>query len=185
MVFKILYIFSCTLNEKPYNLEKTITKDTLKNELFSGGRPAVEILFHRYGGMLFSYIQQFVPSRAEAEEQLVSIFARLAPRMESAFESSLSVYCWLQIEARKIILENRSNGHDLLSPQESSPAENEKKVYYFSLLEDASPEQQWVFKELFVEGRQREELALVLNRDAAYVGDVLRECMIIIRKKLA
>lgn len=157
-------------------MEKTITKDTLKDELFSGGRPAVEILYNRYGGMLFSYIQQFVPSRAEAEDLLVNIFALLASRLESAFESSLSVYCWLQIEARKIILESRPNGHGHISNQ---------KVYYFSLLEDASAEHQQVFKELFVNGRQREELALAMNKDVAYIGDILRECMIIIRKRLA
>jgi len=166
-------------------VEKTITKDTLKDELFSGGRPAVEILYNRYGGMLFSYIQQFVPSRAEAEDLLVSIFATLASRLESAFESSLSVYCWLQIEARKIILENRPNGHGRIFPQETGAEESEKKVYYFSLLEDASPEHRRVFSELFVNGRQREELALAMNRDAAYIGDILRECMIIIRKRLA
>jgi DNA-directed RNA polymerase specialized sigma24 family protein len=166
-------------------VEKTITKDILKDELFSGGRPAAEVLFDRYGGMLFSYIQQFVPSRAEAEDLLVNIFSRLASRLEAAFESSLSIYCWLQIEARKIILESRPNVHSRISPQEPDTRQSERKVYYSSLLEDASPEHQWVFKELFVSGRQREELALAMNRDVAYIGDILRECMIIIRKKLA
>jgi len=166
-------------------VEKTITKDILKDEMFSGGHHAVEILYNRYGGMLFSYIQQFVPSRAEAEDLLVSIFARLASRVESAFESSLSVYCWLQIEARKIILESRPSGHGRISPQVTGVEESEKKVYYFSLLGDASPEHQQVFKELFVNGRQREELALAMNKDVAYIGDILRECMIIIRKGLA
>ena len=166
-------------------MEKTITKDILKDELFSGGRPAAEVLFDRYGGMLFSYVQQFVPSRAEAEDLLVNIFSRLASRLEAAFESSLSIYCWLQIEARMIILENRPNGHSHNFPQGPDLKESDKKMYYSSLLENASPEHQWVFKELFVNGRQREELALAMNKDAAYVGDILRECMIIIRKKLA
>lgn len=166
-------------------MEKTITKDILKDELFSGGRPAAEVLFNRYGGMLFSYIQQFVPSRTEAEELLVSIFSRLNSRLEAAFESSLSVYCWLQIEARKIILENREGEEGRIFPKESVQGESEKKRFYFSLLEDASPEHQWVFRELFVNGRQREELAIEMNKDATYVGDILRECMLIIRKKLA
>ncbi|HVV05274.1 MAG TPA: hypothetical protein VHC96_13680 [Puia sp.] len=165
-------------------MEKTIVNNTLKDELFSGGRPAVEILFNRYGGMLFSYIQQFVPCVAEAEDLLVSIFSRLAGRLEAAFESNLSVYCWLQIEARKIILENRTDGHGRISPQDLYTGATEGKSYYSSLLEDASPEHQWVFKELFVNGRQREELALAMNKDEAYIGDILLECMIIIRKKL-
>jgi len=72
-------------------LEKAITKDILRDELFSGGKPAAELLYNRYGGMLFSYIRQFVPSRTEAENLLVNIFSRLASRLETAFESSLSV----------------------------------------------------------------------------------------------
>jgi hypothetical protein len=161
-------------------VEKTIKKDLLEKELFSGESPAAEVLFNRYGGMLFSYIQQFVPSIPEAESLLVSIFSKLATRLEEAFESSLSVYCWLQIEARNIILEYRQQGSGYISPRESI----EKKIYFFSLLEDASPEQQWVFRELFVHGRRREELALEVNKDATYIGDILRQCMLIIRKKL-
>ena len=163
---------------------ETITKDILKDELFSGGRPAGEILFNRYGGMLFSYIQQFVPSRPEAETLLVSIFSRLTSQLEAAFESSLSIYCWLQIEARKIILEHRQMESGYVFPKESEAPQGQHKVYYFSLLEDASSEHQWVFRELFVNGRKREELAVVLNKDVAYIGEILRECMLIIRKKL-
>lgn len=169
-------------SKKPFNLEKTITKDILRDELFSGGKPPAELLYNRYGGMLFSYIQQFVPSRMEAENLLVSIFSRLASRLEAAFESSLSVYCWLQIEARKIILEYRGQQVGNVFPKESGPGE--MKTYYFSLLEDATAEHQWVFRELFINGREREDLAKELNRELAYVGDLLRECMLIIRKKL-
>ena len=150
--------------------------------MFSGGKPAAELLYNRYGGMLFSYIQQFVPSRAEAENLLVNIFSRLASRLETAFESSLSVYCWLQIEARKIILEQR--GQETRNVFSKAPGPGEMKAYYFSLLEDASPEHRWVFRELFINGRQREELAGEVNKDLAYIGDLLRECMHIIGKKL-
>lgn len=132
--------------------------------------------------MLFSYIRQFVPSRTEAENLLVNIFSRLASRLETAFESSLSVYCWLQVEARKIILEHRGQetGNVL-----SGSGTGEMRTYYLSLLESASPEHRWVFRELFINGRQREELALEVNRDQAYIGDLLRECMLIIGKKLS
>ena len=163
-------------------MEKAITKDILRDELFSGGKPAAELLYNRYGGMLFSYIRQFVPSRTEAENLLVNIFSRLASRLETAFESSLSVYCWPQVEARKIILEHRGQetGNVL-----SGSGTGEMRTYYLSLLESASPEHRWVFRELFINGRQREELALEVNRDQAYIGDLLRECMLIIGKKLS
>jgi len=164
-------------------LENTITKDILKDELFFSGKPAAELLYNRYGGMLFSYIQQFVSSRLEAEDLLVKIFSRVCSQLEVAFSSSLSFYCWLQIEARKIILEHLPQEIDIVFPGQSKSS-GEVRTYYFSLLEDASPEHQWVFRELFLHGRQREELARQVNRDLAYIGDVLRECMLIIRKKL-
>ena len=169
-------------------MEKTITKDILRDELLSGDRPAAEVLFHRYGGMLFSYIQQFVPSRTEAENLLVSVFSRLASQLETAFESHLSIYCWLQIETRKIILEHRRKAGGQqpggqIFPKESAAGRDNS--YYFSLLENASSEHQWVFRELFVNGRQREELAREVNKEPAYIGELLKECMLIIRKKLA
>jgi len=152
-------------------VEKTITKDVLRNELFSGGKPPAELLYNRYAGMLFSYVQQFVPGRAEAESLLVNIFTRLASRLDAAFESSLSVYCWLQIEARKIILERcRQGGVDVVSGRWG--------------LEDASSEHRWVFRELFIHGRQREELAREAGMDQAYIEDLLKGCMQMIRKKL-
>lgn len=153
--------------------------------MFSGDKPPAELLYNRYGGMLFSYIQQFVSSRTEAENLLVSVFTRLATRLEAAFESSLSVYCWLQIETRKIILEHRGQDSEGVISSVSGPGSpGDNKTFYFSLLQDASPEHRWVFRELFIQGRQREELARELSKDQAYIEELLRECMQIIRKKL-
>jgi DNA-directed RNA polymerase specialized sigma24 family protein len=160
-------------------LEKAITKDILRDELFSGDKSPAELLYNRYGGMLFGYVEQFISCPAEAESLLVNIFTRLSPRLDEAFESSLSVYCWLQIEARKIILEHREqygSGADVTS--------GESKAYYLSLLKDASSEHRWVFRELFIHGRQREELAREAGRDQAYVEDLLKDCMQMIRKRL-
>jgi len=161
-------------------LEKSITKDVLRDELLCGDKPPAELLYNRYGGMLFSYIQQFVSSRTEAENLLVNIVARLACRLDTAFQSSLSVYCWLQIEARKIILEWR--GGDVMPG--GAEDYSESKAYYFALLEEASPEHRWVFRELFIHGRQREELAREVSKEQAYIDDLLRGCMQIIRKRL-
>jgi len=152
-------------------LEQTITKDILKNKLYSGEQPAADLLYTCYGGMLFSYILQFVPDRREGEDLLVNIFSRLATRLQEACDSNLSIYCWLQIEARKIILE-----HPFVAGQEN--------VYYFSLLNEATQEHRWVFKELFLHGRQKEEVALQVGKEPAYIGGLLRECLLIIRKKL-
>jgi hypothetical protein len=159
-------------------LEKSITKDILKNELYAGQRPAVELLYTRYSGMLFSYILQFVPGRAEAGSLLVDIFSTLTPRLQTAFDSSLSVYCWLQVEARKIILEYVHGGGG------ASGANGTKKAYYASLLEEMSPEHQWVFRELFIYGKKKEELAAQSGKDLAYISGVLRECLLVIRKNL-
>ena len=167
-------------------MENTITKDILRNELYAGQRPAIELLYSRYGGMLFSYILQFVPDRSEAGTLLVEIFSRLMPQLQEAFDSNLSIYCWLQVEARKIILERRTGDHEGRPVhQEQIPfTGGQGKTYYFSLLEEASPEQQWVFRELFIYGRSKEELALSSGRDMAYISRLLRECLLIIRKNL-
>ena len=156
-------------------MEKTITKDILKNELYSGERPAAELLYSRYGGMLYSYLLQFVPDRGAAEDMLVNVFSRLAARLPEAMDSNLSIYCWLQVEARKIILE-----HAL--PDRKANGEN--KAYYFALLAEASPEHQWVFRELFLYGRKKEELAAQAGKDSDYITALLRECLLTIRKKL-
>jgi DNA-directed RNA polymerase specialized sigma24 family protein len=167
-------------------LEKTITKDILKNKLYSGQQPAMELLYSRYSAMLFSYILQFVPDKAEAEYLLIDIFSRLTPKLQQACDSSLSIYCWLQVEARKIILEyNRSQGSEGMSVLEPMHVvDGRSKVNYFSLLQDASPEHQWVFRELFINGREKEELARQAGMDLAYIGRLLKESLLIIREKL-
>lgn len=168
-------------------MEKTITKDVLKNKLYSGAGPAIEFLYSRYSAMLFSYVLQFIPLKEEAEDLLADIFSRLTYRLQEACNSSLSVYCWLQVEARKIILEyNKQKGNEHASL--SGPLNfiyGPDEAYYFALLQEASPEHQWVFRELFLNGRQREELAQQLRKDKAYIDTILLESLVIIRNKLA
>jgi len=167
-------------------LERTIAKDILKNELYSGQQPAAELLYTRYSGMLFSFVLQFVPERTEAGNLLVDIFSRLTPRLQQAFESRLSIYCWLQVEARKIIVEYlRSVDDGRASGIGSLPfGDDSDESYYFSLLQGASTEQQWVFRELFIYGRERAELAMCSGLDLSDIDRLLRECLLIIRKNL-
>src|ERR1700761_4236626 len=97
---------------EPYILETTITKAILKHKLYSGIQPAIELLYGRYGGMLYSFVLQFIPDRKEAEDLLVNIFQKLTTQLQDACQSPLSVYCWMQVEARKIILDySRSRQH--------------------------------------------------------------------------
>lgn len=165
-------------------MEQT-TKDILKNELYAGQLPAVELLYTRYSGMLFSYILQFIPVRAEAEELLVEIFSRLAPRLQDILDSSLNIYSWLQIESRKIILEYMRGigiGYNGGSFEEFTTTAD--KVYYFLLLKEAPREWQWVFRELFIYGRTKEDLAAGTGRDVGYISGILRNCLAMIRKNL-
>jgi hypothetical protein len=100
--------------------------------------------------------------------------------LNEAFDSSLSVYCWLQIESRKIILEHlRKRGDEAAGDRGPAVAAS-----YFSLLEDALPEHQWVFREVFLYGKSKEDLALESGRDLSYVTQLLRECLGMIRKNL-
>jgi hypothetical protein len=155
-------------------LERTITKDILKNKLSSGPEPAIEFLYVGYSSMLFGFLLQFVPVREEAEDLLVTIFSSLAHRLPEAFESDLSIYCWLQTEAREIILEYKGLNGDRPSFNSS----------YYSLLKDASPEHQWVFGELFMNGRKRAELVAQLSKEETYIEIILRESLLIIGEKL-
>jgi len=123
--------------------------------------------------MLFSYVLQFLPEE-EAGSLLVNIFSKLSTRLEEACNSSLSIYCWLQVEARKIILEHIGG----------KGGGGQGTEYYSSLLQDASPEQQWVFRELFLNGRQKEELALQVGKDGAYIDNLLKESLVTIGKRL-
>lgn len=172
-----------------YILEKAITKDILKDTLYTGRQPALELLYSRYGAMIFSYVLQFIPDKGEAEKLLVTIFSRLGSRLEQAFDSNLSVYCWLQVEARKILLEHirqeRVEGDDRRQGgKQTGNGGMGARADYYSLLNDASPEHQWVFRETFFLGRQREELARETGKDPAYIGRLLRESLLIIRNKL-
>ncbi|MHA4809826.1 hypothetical protein ACX0G9_17055 [Flavitalea flava] len=168
----------------------TITKDILKTELFSGQQQAVELLYSKYSSMLYSYVLQFVPEKQEADNLFVNIFASLAPRLQEACDSGLSIYCWMQVEARKIILtlaEPCKNGATSVSPAAGKSLnfeEGHQKAHYLSLLEEASDEQKWVFWELFICGRQKEELAIESGREKEDINKLLREGLLIIRKKL-
>jgi hypothetical protein len=171
-------------------LETTITKDVLQHKLYSGIRPAIELLYGRYGGMLFSFVLQFIPDRKEAEDLLVNIFQKLTTRLQEACQSPLSVYCWMQVEARKIILDHTHGKPDEPGDQANNTStliETDILQFpssYLTLLRRATEEQQWVFGELFLKGRQKEELALQLSRDGAYIDKLLRESLVIIRAHL-
>jgi hypothetical protein len=161
-------------------------KDILKKALSAGPAPALELIYNHYGGMLFNYILQFVPDKTMAGMQLVEIFSRLAPRLPASFDSQLSIYCWLQIEARKIILEYPGRNGDNRQGGDDPTGTNDRRGTggYFALLTEAPPEHQWVFRELFVYGRRKEELALQSGKDLDYINRTLRECLFIIRKNL-
>jgi hypothetical protein len=171
-------------------LEQSITKDVLKNELHAGERPAIEFLYSRYGSMLFAYILQFAPERPKAENLLITIFSSLAHRLEDACNSTLSVYCWLQVEARKIILESMAlAGSDAgqsktsaLTAGEDSPSGC--RPCYSRLLHDASSDQQRVFRELFVNGRQKEDLARQMGKEVTDIDNLLRDSLQLMRERL-
>jgi hypothetical protein len=152
----------------------------------------MELLYDQYSGMLFNYILQFVPDKTMAGVQMVEIFSRLTPRLPAAFDSHLSIYCWLEIEARKIILEYTSSKAGV-QPGGDGPTGTDARrgvdvqpgaVGYLALLAQAPPEHRWVFRELYIYGRRKEELAVQSGKDVAYISRTLRECLIIIRKNL-
>lgn len=166
-------------------MQTLITKETLQSKLNDGIKPAVDLLYTNYSSMLYGYVLQFIPDRKEAEKVLVLIFGTLAARLQQAFTSSLSIYCWMQVEARKIILDYKQQHQDagrLEQVMTTSAANN--NPYYLSLLKDASAEQRLVFSEIFLHGRDKEALALQLNKNVDDINRLLRESLLIMRKNL-
>lgn len=143
----------------------------------------MELLYNRYGGMLFNHILQFVPDKSKAETLLVDIFSGLSSRLQEACDSNLSVFCWLQVEARKIILDHTGWNNERGGLGEPGGPGGGRSDY-FGMLEDASAEHQQVFRELYIYGRRQDELALQMRKDTNYIAEILRESLLIIRKKL-
>jgi DNA-directed RNA polymerase specialized sigma24 family protein len=158
-----------------------LTKNALQKELFCGQEPAIELMYITYGGMLYGYVLQFVPDEQKAESLLSAIFYRLGPRLQEACDSSLSIYCWLQIEARKIILDI---GNGQSSQTNHSGQEFRDKVGFSSLLNDASPEHREVFCKHFLYGIPTEDLASQAAKDLDHINRLLRESLLLIRKRL-
>ncbi|NII25412.1 hypothetical protein HB364_09990 [Pseudoflavitalea sp. X16] len=165
-------------------LENLITKETLKSELDAGLESAVNLLYSRYSSMLYGYVLQFIPDRKEAEKVLVLIFGSLATRLQEACNSTLSVYCWMQVEARKIILEYKKQqaGNTGSRTVTNGRPTND---YYLSLLQEASEEQRFVFSEIFLHGRGKEELAQELHKNIHDINRLLNESLLIMRTKLS
>jgi hypothetical protein len=165
-------------------LETLIIKETLRSKLNTGVEPAVDFLYNSYSSMLYGYVLQFVPDKKEAEKVLVLVFGKLSARLQEACNSPLSVYCWMQVEARKVILEYKDqavNGH---AGQPDAAAAGSQHAYYLSLLQEASDDQRMVFSELFLKGRDREELAGQLQKTVHDITRLLRESLLIMRKNL-
>lgn len=163
-------------------METLIIKETLKSKLSVGVEPAVDYLYSNYSSMLYGFVLQFIPDQAEAEEVLTMIYDNLAGRLEEACNATLSVYCWMQVEARKLILEykqqkeNRLNGHAVpgFKPQ----------AYYLKLLKGATDEQIDVFTEMFLHGQSKDVVATQLNKTAHEVDRLLKESLLILQKNL-
>ena len=162
-------------------METLITKETLKSELNAGVEPAIDLLYNSYGSMLYGYVLQFVPDRKEAEKVLVLIFGTLAARLHEAFDSPLSIYCWMQVETRKLVLEYKKQ---VAGNSTSQTRSYDKNAYYLTLLQDASHEQRLVFGEIFLHGRRKEELAAQLQTNVHEISRLLNESLLIIRKNL-
>ena len=150
---------------------------------------ATELLYNKYGGMLFSFILQFEADRQRAAGLLAEVFSKLHYRIEEACNSNQSLYCWLQAEARMIILESRRRGASgamgIRPGRLDDFSISGTHDHYFALLREATVEQRWVFRELYIQGRSRDELAKEVNRDRGYIDTLLRESLLIIRKKLS
>lgn len=163
-------------------METLIIKETLKSKLSVGVAPAVDYLYTNYSSMLYGYVLQFIPDEGEAGRMLTLIFNNLAGRLEEACNATLSVYCWMQVEARKLILEHKKDQQTKINGV-AVPG-FARQTYYLKLLRGATEEQVTVFSEMFLNGRTKEEVATQLNVNAHEVDRLLKESLLLLQKNL-
>ena len=156
-------------------MPEIVTKNTLKQTLRRGdGKEAVALLYSRYGPMLYGYILKLVPEQKEAEKILVSLFARLPGQMDDAFQSQLSIYSWLQGRARELVLIHNHVRH-----------ENATFTECLLLLTGESEMIQSTFLEIYLKGKSRKEVAMMLDITEGEVTKNLFTALSIIRKKIS
>lgn len=165
-------------SSKYLKLENTLNKAILKNQLSFGKETAIGLLYARYGAMLFEFVTQFVPEKTAAEQALVTIFEKISLRLQEAFHSPLGVYCWMQQEARKILIEYRSQQ---LNEHNNIPCNSRG---YLQLLQDSSEDHRRVFQEVYYNGKKKDELAKTLGMEPVVINQLLQECLLTIRKRL-
>ena len=163
-------------------METLIIKETLRSKLSVGVEPAIDYLYSNYSSMLYGYVLQFIPDPSEAEKVLAQIFTNLAGRLDEACDATLSVYCWMQVEARKLILDyKKKNGLEVNGHANNGQPKN---AYYLTLLRNATEEQRTVFQEMFLNGGAKEEVAIKMNKTVQEISRLLKESLIILQKNL-
>ena len=157
------------------NSTEIVTKESLKHILYTGNdRQAVALLYSKYGAMLYGYILKFVPDSKDAEQLLVALFCGLSGRLEDAFHSTQSIYCWLQLHARELIMHNIRLRDDRVSI-----------TVCLAFLTDAPADMQQAFEEIYLKGRTRRETAALMQRTEPEITRLLFTALTIIRARIS
>ncbi len=163
-------------------MEPTVEKENLKLRLHQSPALAIEYLYTRYSSMLLGFTLQFISDKKDAEQVLMLIFEKVYDKMAEIPDAVLSVYCWLQAEARKVILDHKNK--TTASSCNSGIVSSHNRSYYEPLLQEATDQQRTVFIEMYINGRSIQQVAAQLQADTASVQQLLRESLLIIRKNL-
>jgi hypothetical protein len=149
-------------------------KRLLREALTQNVHAALKFLYGKYSAMLFSHILAFMPSREKSEEVFLDLFTHVATRerLEAALNSPASLYCWLQAEARHLIITRYA---DFITDHVSC---------YTDLLQSAPPEQKAVFSAIYLHGKSTKQVATELGEDECTIKNLLMEALRNMHKQL-
>lgn len=161
-------------------MEKTVEKEELQAIIQQNPGKAIEVLYSGYSNLLLGFILQFIPDKNEAEKVLMLIFDKLYSKLNEIDGTPLSIFSWLQIQSRKIILEYKNENVSINESAHNVIGSNG----YVQLLHNASEIQRKVFIEMYINGYKAQEVASQMNIETALVQQLLRESLIIMRKNM-
>jgi hypothetical protein len=144
-------------------MDKRLLREALAQDMHA----ALKFLYGRYSGMLFSHILAFMPNQEKSEEVFLELFSHIGTReqLEDALHSPVSLYCWLQAQARHLILTRYA------------PFISERISCYSNLLQYAPSQQKAVFSAIYLHGKSTQEVATELGEDENTIKTLLMEAL--------
>lgn len=137
---------------------------------------SVHELYDKYSGMLFGYIYEIVKDTELAEQQLISFYSTIKEQLSEINVESINTWCQLQRLIKKHLSANFSH---------SIPVETDLTVSHTSnkFLSKMTSEQQYVFCNVYYNGKTVTDLAYLLNKPEELVRRDLKGAFVVLKQQ--